>query len=147
MFAIILLENGAKAKLSIKDASYNHISSLEEVVKLNEERLFKILETNTDFSRISVGIKQLETDPRDKVFNSISLGDVVHGQVVKILPVGALIKLENGLTALAVTRENSDRANVATHHIYKINSEVTGYISHIDAENRKLNIITKVKAE
>ena len=146
-YAIALLTNGAKAKLSISDASHTRINSLKEVVELNKEYDFKIIDTNTDFSRISVGLKQMTESPIQKLFNSINLGDEVEGEVVKILPVGAVIKLDNGLTALAITKENSDRANVATHHIYKINSEVTGYISHIDAENRKLNIITKVKAE
>lgn len=144
-YAIALLKNGAKAKLSIGDASYQRINSLSEVVELNKEYEFKILDTNTDFSRIAVGLKHNQENPMDKLFNSINEGDEVEGQVVKIMPVGALIKLDNGLTALAVTKENSDRANVATHHIYKLNSRVKGIISYINRETRKLNILTNIK--
>lgn len=146
-FAIVLLKNGAKAKLSISDASYQHINSLSDVVELNKQYDFKILDTNLDFSRISVGLKQLKPNPQDEIFNSIKLGDIVEGEVVKILPVGAVIRLDNGLTALAVTKENSDRANVATHHIYKLNSRVKGYISHINSQSHKLNIITNQKKD
>ena len=146
-YAIALLTNGAKAKLSISDASHERINNLNEVVELNHEYDFKIIETNTDFSRISIGLKQLIESPFDKLYNQINLGDEVEGEVVKILPVGAVIKLNNGLTAFAITKENSDRANVATHHIYKLGARVKGYISNKDTEKRKLNIITNVKKD
>jgi len=146
-YAIALLTNGAKAKLSIADASYNRINTISEAVELNKEYQFKILDTNTDFSRISVGLKHLQENPIDKLFNELNLGDEVEGVVVKILPIGAVIKLDNGLSAMAITKDNSDRANVATHHIYKLNSRVKGYISFKNDEKRKLNIITNLKKD
>lgn len=146
-YAIALLKNGTKAKLSISDASHTRINHLNEVVELNKEYAFKILDTNTDFSRVSVGLKHLQENPKDKLFNEINLGDEVEGEVVKILPVGAVIRLDNGFSALAITRENSDRANVATHHLYKLNSRVKGYVSYKNAEKYKLNIITNMKKE
>jgi len=146
-YAIVMLKTGAKAKLSISDASYNRIANLNEVVELNKSYDFKILDTNTDFSRISVGLKHLQVNPLDELFNSLNLGDEIEGVVTKILPVGAVVKLDNGLTALALTKDNSDRANVATHHIYKLNSRVKGYISYKDNERHKINIITNIKKE
>lgn len=146
-YAIALLTTGAKAKLSISDASYTRINSLHEVVELDKEYTFKVIDTNTDFSRISIGLKQTQTNPFDEKFEQLNLGDEVEGEVVKILPVGAVIKLDNGLSALAVTKENSDRANVATHHLYKLNTRVKGYLSYINKETHKLNIMTNRKAE
>lgn len=146
-YAIVMLKNGAKAKLSISDASYNRINHLNEVVELNKAYDFKILDTNTDYSRISVGLKHLQENPIDKLFNELNYGDEVEGVVTKILPVGAVIKLDNGLTAMAITKDNSDRANVATHHIYKLNARVKGYVSYKDNERHKLNIITNIKKE
>lgn len=146
-YAIVMLKTGSKAKLSISDASHTRIDNLNEVVELNKEYSFKVLDANIDYSKISVGLKQLTESPRQKLFESINLGDAVTGEVVKILPVGAVIKLENGLTALAITKENSDRANVATHHIYKLGATVSGYVSYKNDEKQKLNIITKVKKD
>ena len=51
------------------------------------------------------------------------------------------------LTAFALTRENSENINTATHHIYKLGASVSGYISDIDYENHKLNIVTLKKKE
>ncbi len=141
-YALILLDNGSKAKLSIRNASYTHIDSLTEILELNKKYTFKVLDVNTDFSRVDVGLKQLKTNPQEELFNSLNLDDEVEGEVVKIFKIGALIKLDNGLTALAITKENTDRSNVATHYIYKLHSRVKGYISNIDKENYKLNIIT-----
>lgn len=146
-YAIVLLINGARAKLSISDASYTRINSLSEVVELNKEYEFKIIDVNTDYSRIQVGLKQNQENPMDKIYNELFVGGEVEGEVVKILPVGAVIKLDCGVTALAITKENSDRANVATHHIYKLNSRVIGEISYINLETRKINIITNKKKD
>lgn len=146
-YAVVLLETGAKAKLSIADASYGRIDSLKSVLTEQSVHQFKVLDANTDFSRISVGLKQLTLDPRDEAFNQLKIDDEVEGTVVKILPVGAVIKLDNGFTAMAITKENSDRANVATHYLYKLNSRVKGYISYLNNEKHKINIITNRKKE
>ncbi len=146
-FALILLKNGMKAKISIQDVSYKHLNSVSDVLNLNEEYEFKVLDVNTDYSRISVGLKQLQDNPINELFNSLNMGDVVEGEVVKILPVGAVIKLDNGLTALAVTKENSDRANVATHHLYKLHSRVKGEICYLNRDNHKINILTNKKKD
>lgn len=146
-YAIVLLNNGAKAKLSIGDISYEKINHVSDAVELNKVYNFKILDANIDYSRISVGLKHLKENPKEKLFASINIGDIVEGEVVKILPVGAVILLDNGLTALAITKENSDRANVATHHIYKLKSRVKGQISYKNTEKFKLNIITNIKTE
>ncbi|MCQ2555816.1 MAG: hypothetical protein MJ149_00595, partial [Clostridia bacterium] len=86
-YAIIALATGAKAKLSITDASYEYIDDLKEFLDANKTYTFKVLEFNTDYSRISVGLKQMGANPIDEVYKSLHLGDVVEGEVVKILPV------------------------------------------------------------
>ena len=146
-YAIALLKNGSKAKLSITDATFTRINSLNEVVELDKEYEFKVIDVNADCSRVAVTLKHNLTDPRDEMFNQLNVGDEVEGVVVKILPVGAVIKLDNGLTALAITKENSDRANVATHHLYKLNSKVKGVISNLNPESKKINILTNIKKE
>ena len=146
-YAIVQLSNGARAKLSISDASYTRIKSLNEVVELNKEYEFKVIDLNTDCSRIAVGLKQNQENPIDKIYQELNLGDIVEGEVVKILPVGAVIRLDSGITALAITKENSDRANVATHHIYKLKSRVKGEISYINKETKKINILTNKKKD
>ncbi len=146
-YAIIMLQDGLKAKLNIQDASYEHINNLNEVVEENKEYQFKVLDKTIDNSKISVGLKQMSKNPLDAVFAEINLGDEHTGVVEKIFPSGAMIRLDNGLTAFALTRENSENVNTATHHIYKLGATVSGYISNIDIENHKLNIITLKKKE
>lgn len=141
-FAIAKLDNGSKAKLSIQDASYEHIDKMSDVVELGGTYNFRVLELNTDYSRIRIGIKQLAPNPADEIFDKIHVGDEVEGVVAKILPIGAIVKLNNGLTALALTKENTDKSFVATHHIYKLGANVKGYISNINKVEHKLNIIT-----
>lgn len=146
-YAIIMLQEGLKGKLSIQDASYEHINSLNEVIEENKEYEFKVLDKTIDNSKITLGLKQLKANPLDEIFGQISLGEQHTGIVERIYPSGAMIKLENGLTAFALTRENSENINTATHHIYKLGATVSGYISNIDYDSHKLNIITLKKKE
>lgn len=144
-YAIVMLQEGIKAKISIQDLSYEKVASVAEILEENKEYTFKVLDFNFDYSRINLGYKQLKPNPLDEEFNKVKLGDEFSGVVEKIFQSGALIKLENGLTAFALTQENSERVNTATHHIYKLGQAVSGYISNIDLDNKKLNIITLKK--
>ena len=144
-YAIILLTEGVKAKVSIQDLSYEKVDNVSDVIEENKEYDFKVLDFNFDYTRINLGLKQLKPNPLDELFNEVKLGDEVEGVVEKIFPVGALIRLDNGLTAFAITQENSDKVNTATHYLYKLGARVNGYISNIDEERKKLNIITKKK--
>ena len=146
-YAIIMLHDGLKGKLSIQDASYEHINSLNDVIEENSEYEFKVIDKTIDNAKITLGLKQLRENPLDEIFKNINLGDEHTGVVERIYPSGAMIKLDNGLTAFAITRENSENINTATHHIYKLGAEVSGYISNIDYDNHKLNIITLKKKE
>lgn len=146
-YAIVMLQDGVKAKISIQDASYERINSLTDILEENNQYDFKVLDTSADFSRISLGLKQMQANPMDELLKQVNVGDEVEGVVEKIFPSGALIRLENGLTAFALTSENSEHVNTATHFIYKLGAKVKGYISAKDEENKKLNIITKKKAQ
>lgn len=146
-YAIVMLKDGLKGKLNIQDASYEHINTLNQVIEENKEYQFIVLDKTIDNSKIELGLKQLKVNPLDEIFKQINLGDEYTGVVERIYPSGAMIKLNNGLTAFALTRENSESVNTATHHIYKLGATVNGYISNIDYENHKLNIITLKKKE
>lgn len=146
-YALVMLKDGVKGKISIQDLSYEKVGSMTDVLEENKEYQFKVLDVNYDFSRISLGLKQMKENPLDAVFDEVQLGDEVSGVVEKIFPSGALIRLENGLTAFALTQENSERVNTATHYLYKLGATVSGYISAKDLERKKLNIITKKKKQ
>lgn len=146
-YAIVMLSQGIKAKIDIRDLSYDKIENMADVIEENKEYDFKVIDANYDLSRISLGIKQMAPNPLDDIFNEIQIGEEVSGVVEKIFPSGALIKLDNGLSAFALTAENSERVNTATHYLYKLGARVTGTISVKDEERKKLNIITKKKKQ
>ncbi len=146
-YAIIMLKEGLRGRLNIQDASYDHINSLSDVIEENKEYDFIVLDKTIDNAKITLGLKQLKANPLDEIFDQINLGEEHDGVVERIYPSGAMIKLDNGLTAFALTRENSENVNTATHHIYKLGASVNGYISNIDKENHKLNIITLKKKD
>jgi len=146
-YAIVMLKDGVKAKIDIRDLSYEKIDNMADVIEEDKEYDFKVIDANYDLSKISLGIKQMAPNPLDDIFNEVQIGDELSGEVEKIFPSGALIKLDNGLSAFALTQENSERVNTATHYLYKLGARVSGVISAKDEERKKLNIITKKKKQ
>ena len=144
-YAIVMLKDGVKSKISIQDLSYEKVNNMADILEEGKEYQFRVLDVNYDYSRISLGLKQMKENPLDAIFEQVQVGDEVSGVVEKIFTTGALIRLENGLTAFALTQENSERVNTATHYLYKLGATVNGYISNKDLERKKLNIITKRK--
>lgn len=140
-YALVLLDNGIKAKLNIVDVSYDNIDNIANFLAEGKKYNFVVLDTNEDHSRTTVGYKQLKPNPFIKIVNEMKIGDEVQGEVAKIYPSGALIKLANGMNAFALTKDNTDKSNVATHHIFKLGDSVTGKINQIDKESLKINII------
>lgn len=140
-YALVQLENGLKAKIGIFDVSYEKIEKIEQILQYDKTYNFIVLQTNEDHTLNVVGYKQLLTNPLDEKFNQLKIGDKFGGKVVKLYQYGALIKLNNGLSAFAVTKDNTEKSNVATHHIFKLNTDIEVIISQIDTDNKKINVI------
>lgn len=141
-YAIIFLSNGVKAKLSVADYSYDRIDDLTAVLKEGEQLKFKIIKTNADNSRTEVGVKQLFKDPAIQKLEELKIGQRIMGKVVKVLPNGAVFELDNGLNAFAYTKDNTDRANVETHYLYKLGKSYETEISNINKLSKKITVIT-----
>lgn len=145
-YALVLLDNGIKAKLNISDVSYDKINSIADVLEEGKKYEFAILSTNEDHSRTIVGYKQMFDNPMIEIISHMKPGDSVTGEVIKLYPSGALIRLTNGATAFAFTKDNTDKLNVPTHNIFHLKETVSGIIGSIDYETSRLSFI-KTKPE
>ena len=96
-----------------------------------DDYIIKPFETMELLARIEVVLRRYNKNDNHIKFKNIEVDTKQR-----------IVKLNNGLTALALTKENTDKSFVATHHIYKLGANVKGYISNINKVEHKLNIIT-----
>jgi small subunit ribosomal protein S1 len=118
----------------------NHPS---EVLEIGQNVRVKVLDIDRDRQRISLGLKQTQTDPWQQVLESYGEGDVVEGKVTKVVTFGAFVEILAGVEGLVHISE------LAQHHVENPRDVVSSgqtvnvLILEVDAERRRLSLSMK----
>ena len=135
---------GIDGLLHITDISWRRINHPSEVLKLGDEIEVKVLKYDSDKNRVSLGMKQLEEDPWDKVRDLIELGNKYTGKVTNIADYGVFVDLGNNIEGLARTSElNWTNKNINPNKVTALNEEVEVKVIEIDDEKRRVSLSIK----
>jgi len=137
--AFVALEPGIDGLIHISDLSWTKkISHPSEVLQVGDEVEAEVLSVDTESKKITLGVKQLQSNPWGNIAQTLPLFSVVKGVVTKIAAFGAFIQLENGLEALIHVTELSDQAFGKVEDIVSVGNEVQAMIIRIDPEQKKI---------
>jgi len=75
--------------IHISELSWSHVNHPSEVLEIGQEVKVKVLDIDRERQRISLGLKQTQSDPWQQVLESYSENDVVEGRVTKVVTFGA----------------------------------------------------------
>jgi len=100
---------GIEGLLHISDISWSYIKHPKEVLRKGQKIEVIILKVDKEKERISLGLKQLLPDPWREAEKNYREGDVVRGRVVRFVPTGAFVRLEEGIDAFIPLSHISDR--------------------------------------
>lgn len=131
---------GVDCFIHISDLSYDRVSNVQDVIKEDETYTFRVIKLDKENKKVSLGIKQLDISPRIKTIQSLNGGEVFKGIVSKILPFGALVKLENGVEGLLHISNATDNLQKRIYEIVKIEQEITVEVIDIDRERNRLGL-------
>ncbi len=98
---------GVDGFLHINDITWGKITHPKEYLRIGDEAKVKIIGIDTEKGRVSIGMKQLKTDPWLKIDEKYPVGTRVKGKVVGIVEYGAFVELEQGLEGLLHVSEMS----------------------------------------
>ncbi|HNT44034.1 MAG TPA: 30S ribosomal protein S1 [Syntrophorhabdaceae bacterium] len=98
---------GVDGFLHINDITWGKITHPKEYLRIGDEVKVKIIAIDTEKGRVSIGMKQLKTDPWLKIDEKYPVGSKVKGKVVGIVEYGAFVELEQGLEGLLHVSEMS----------------------------------------
>ena len=121
--------------------SWGRISHPNEMVKTGEEIEVMIIEVDRDKERVSLGLKQLSSNPWDKIDEKYPVGAKVTGKVVNLVQYGAFVELEEGVEGLVHVTEMSwtKRVNKPSE-ILKIGQEVDAVVLGIQKAEQKISL-------
>ena len=132
---------GIDGLLHVTDMSYKRVNHPSEVIAIGDTVKVQIIRINQDTQRISLGMKQLESDPWDGVAAKYPVGAKLHGVVTNITEYGAFVELEAGIEGLVHVSEMSwTKKNVHPGKIVSTSQEVDVLVLEVDSDKRRISL-------
>ena len=142
--AFVELEEGIDGMIHVSDMSWTRkVNHPSEFVKKGDEIDAIVLDVDSNNQRISLGIKQLSSDPWSEIDQLFKIGDVVKGKVTKITTYGAFIDLGNGIDGLVHISQVSEDHIEKIKDVLETDQEVTARVIKIDLEERRIGLSIK----
>lgn len=139
----IKLDEGIEGLVHESEIFWTGKGKIENVVKVGDIVKVKVLDIDKDKKKISLSYKQVIGDPWENIDNSLKEGDIVDGEVEKLLPNGIIVKLDNDLTGFSHVSELSWNFVDNVEDLFKEGDKVKVKVLHIDKENRKIKLSVK----
>ncbi len=132
---------GIDGLLHVTDMSYKRVNHPSEVINIGDTVTVQIVRINQDTQRISLGMKQLESDPWDGVAGKYPVGAKLSGTVTNITEYGAFVELEAGIEGLVHVSEMSwTKKNVHPGKIVSTSQEVDVIVLEVDSDKRRISL-------
>jgi small subunit ribosomal protein S1 len=132
---------GIDGLLHVTDISYKRVQHPSEVIAIGDTVKVQIIRINRDTQRISLGMKQLESDPWEGAAAKYPIDGTFKGRVTNITEYGAFVELEPGIEGLVHVSEMSwTKKNVHPGKIVSTSQEVEVKILEVDEEKRRISL-------
>lgn len=142
--AFVELEPGVEGLIHISDLSWiKKVSHPSEILKKGDMVDAVILSVDKESKKITLGVKQLGSNPWEDIKETMPINSIVKGTVSKITAYGAFVELDNGLEGLIHVTELSDEAFGKVEDVVSVGADVTAKVMKVDPEHKKISLSIK----
>ncbi len=135
--------DGMDGLIHISELSWSHVNHPSEVLDIGQTVKVKVLDIDRERQRISLGLKQTQSDPWQQVLEQHGEGDVVDGKVTKVVTFGAFVEILPGVEGLVHISELAQHHVENPREVVSQGDEVKVKIIEVDAERRRLSLSLK----
>src|SRR5919197_6213476 len=135
--------DGMDGLIHISELSWSHVNHPSEVLEIGQEVKVKVLDIDRERQRISLGLKQTQSDPWQQVLEHYREGDVVEGRVAKVVTFGAFVEILPGVEGLVHISELAPHHVENPREVVSQGQAVNVRILEIDGERRRLSLSLK----
>jgi small subunit ribosomal protein S1 len=135
--------DGIDGLIHISELSWSHVNHPSEVVAIGDDVRIKVLDIDRDRQRISLGLKQTQEDPWQRVVSTHRPGDVLEGSVTKVVAFGAFVEILPGVEGLVHISELADHHVESPSEVVEPGTKLNVKILEIDEERRRLSLSIK----
>ena len=135
--------DGMDGLIHISELSWSHVNHPSEVLEIGQNVKVKVLDIDRERQRISLGLKQTQSDPWQQVLETYHEGDEVEGKVTKVVTFGAFVEILPGVEGLVHISELAQHHVENPREVVSQGDEVKAKIIEVDAERRRLSLSLK----
>lgn len=135
---------GIDGLLHITDISWKRINHPSEILRVGDEMDVVVLKYDQEKNRVSLGMKQLDDDPWDKIPEKLELNAIYKGKVANIADYGVFVDLGDNVEGLVRTSElNWTNKNINPNKVVNLGDEIDVKVMEIDNEKRRVSLSHK----
>ena len=139
--AFVELEEGIDGMIHVSDMSWTRkINHPSECLQKGQEVEAVVLDVNPKEQRISLGLKQAQTDPWTEIATKYPVGMVVKGKVSKVASFGAFVELEDGVDGLVHISQIRDQRVEKVKDALEVGQEVEARVVRVDRAERRIGL-------
>ena len=131
---------GVEGLLHISDISWKRINAVEDVLEVCEKVEVLVQKFDEERNRISLSMKALQKNPWIAAVEKFEVGDVVKGEVKKLLPFGAILAIDPELQGLLHVSELTDKRGAVVKDLIAVGDVLDVQIIGIDTDKKKISL-------
>ena len=134
---------GVDGLVHVSELSWQHIDHPSEVVEVGDEVQVEVLDVDLERERVSLSLKATQEDPWNKFAREHGVGEIVDGEVTKLVPFGAFVKVADGIEGLIHISELADRHVEVPEAVVNVGDQVEVKVIDVDTQRRRISLSLK----
>ena len=134
---------GVDGLVHVSELSWQHIDHPSEVVEVGDEVDVEVLDVDLERERVSLSLKATQEDPWQRFAREVGVGEIVEGEVTKLVPFGAFVKVEDGIEGLVHISELADRHVEVPEAVVNVGDAVEVKVIDVDTVRRRVSLSLK----
>jgi small subunit ribosomal protein S1 len=131
---------GVDGLVHVSELSWKHVDHPQEVVAVGQEVEVEVLDVDLDRERVSLSLKATQEDPWKEFERTSQAGAIIDGQVTKLVPFGAFVRVAQGIEGLVHISEISHEHVDAPESVLSVGQEVQVKVIDVDVSRRRVSL-------
>src|SRR5438132_11729311 len=138
--AFVDIGGGVDGLVHVSELSWKHVDHPSEVASVGQEVDVDILDVDLDRERVSLSLKATQEDPWREFERKHQAGEVINGQVTKLVPFGAFVRVAEGIEGLVHISELSHEHVDSPEQVVQVGDQVRVLVFGVDVSRRRLSV-------
>jgi len=134
---------GVDGLVHVSELSWKHVDHPNEVVTVGEEVEVEVLDVDLERERVSLSLKATQEDPWKQFERQYSAGEVIEGEVTKLVPFGAFVRVSQGIEGLVHISELSEEHVESPEQVISVGDPVRARVIEVDVPRRRVSLSMK----